>query len=262
MVLSISKIPDSIKQEVYLKECSRIMDISEEVLFTTLAQLLQKERRDASRKTSPESLPMDVIPSEKEALQKVDVQFQLEQKIIELLLLYGNEEEQFEELIMEASEEGEIVFKPEWVTAKVFEKVYLDLQEDEVEFTNEGFKQLYYKLIETYNLEGELKIEQLINKLPSEIAEIASSVVMDDEKHQLHKWESKDIYVRGKKDGISQVVSETVLNLRRHLVNAKINLLSKSPTQDGEYINREIPQEVRDYMKLREILSNKLRRVI
>ena len=262
MVLSISKIPDSIKQEVYLKECSRIMDISEEVLFTTLAQLLQKERRDASRKTSPESLPMEVIPSEKEALQKVDVQFQLEQKIIELLLLYGNEEEQFEELIMEASEEGEIVFKPEWVTAKVFEKVYLDLQEDEVEFTNEGFKQLYYKLIETYNLEGELKIEQLINKLPSEIAEIASSVVMDDEKHQLHKWESKDIYVRGKKDGISQVVSETVLNLRRHLVNAKINLLSKSPTQDGEYINREIPQEVRDYMKLREILSNKLRRVI
>ena len=40
--------PDVIKQEVYLKECSRIMDISEEVLFNTLAQILQKDKRDAS----------------------------------------------------------------------------------------------------------------------------------------------------------------------------------------------------------------------
>ncbi len=32
MVFSISKIPDRIKREVYIKECSRIMDISEDVL--------------------------------------------------------------------------------------------------------------------------------------------------------------------------------------------------------------------------------------
>ncbi|MEZ4858591.1 MAG: DNA primase [Flavobacteriaceae bacterium] len=262
MVTSISKIPDSIKQEVYLKECARIMDISEEVLFTTLAQMLQKERRDASTKTRQEMGPMEVVSQEKAFVEKVDVQFQLEQKIIELLLLYGNEEERFEELIVEATEEGEIIFKPEWVTAKVFEKVYLDLQEDEVAFTNENFRKLYYEVITIYNQEGSFKIDQVINQLPKEIAEVASHVMMEEEKHQLHGWERKDIFVKGKKDGISQVVSETILNLRRHLVNAKINVLAMSPTENGEYINREIPQEVRDYMKLREILSNKLRRVI
>ena len=49
MVVSIAKIPDVIKREVYIKECSRIMDISEEVLFNTLAQILQKERKDTGK---------------------------------------------------------------------------------------------------------------------------------------------------------------------------------------------------------------------
>ena len=43
IVSSISKIPDAIQREVYLQECSRIMDISEQVLFNELAQLLKKE---------------------------------------------------------------------------------------------------------------------------------------------------------------------------------------------------------------------------
>jgi DNA primase len=42
MVVSISKIPDRIQREIYIQECSRIMDISEQVLQSTLAQLIQK----------------------------------------------------------------------------------------------------------------------------------------------------------------------------------------------------------------------------
>ncbi len=43
MVESISKIPDLIKREVYVRECASIMDISEQVLFSTLAQILKKD---------------------------------------------------------------------------------------------------------------------------------------------------------------------------------------------------------------------------
>ncbi len=43
IVTSISKIPDGIQREVYVQECSRIMEISERVLFSELAQLLNKE---------------------------------------------------------------------------------------------------------------------------------------------------------------------------------------------------------------------------
>ena len=41
MVESISKISDYIKRELYIKECSSIMNISEQVLYSTLLKLLK-----------------------------------------------------------------------------------------------------------------------------------------------------------------------------------------------------------------------------
>lgn len=263
MVVSISKIPDVIKQEVYIKECSRIMDISEEVLFNTLAQILQKEKREASRRPQQPPLEtMGVVPAERQAVQKVDVQFELERKIIELLLLYGTEEEEFEDLILESNEQGEIAFTPEKIQTKVFEKIYLDLQDDEIEFMNEDFRELYYEIINKLNQEQDLKIDALVNQLQPEKAEAVTHILMEEEKYNLHNWERKEIYVKEKKHAISQVVSETILNLRRHLVTSKIEELSKSPVKNGEYEDKSVMENISDYTILRDVLSEKLRRVL
>src|SRR5690606_19404964 len=49
IINSIFKIPDRIKQEVYIQECARIMDISESVLYSTLAQMGKKEIADSNK---------------------------------------------------------------------------------------------------------------------------------------------------------------------------------------------------------------------
>ena len=263
MVVSISKIPDSIKQEVYIKECSRIMDISEEVLFNTLAQLLQKERRDASKKPIGQQERMEVVPTVAEQVKKVDVQYELERKIIELLLLYGMVEEEFDDLIIETNDAGEITFSPEKSSSKVFEKIYLDLQDDEVEFTNTEFKELYFEIIERLNQQQELKVETLINQLEPEKAAAITDILMQEEKYQLHDWERNEIYVKEKKFTISQVVSETILNLRRELVSKKIIELSAAIKEQTEASDKENSlQDIVDYITLKKILSEKLRRVL
>jgi DNA primase len=263
MVVSISKIPDVIKQEVYIKECSRIMDISEEVLFDTLAQLLQKERRDASKKPVRQQEQMEVVQNMPEQVKKVDVQYELERKIIELLLLYGMVEEEFEDLILETNEAGEITFSPEKSSAKVFEKIYLDLQDDEVEFTNTEFKELYFEIIERLNQQQEFKVETLINQLEPEKAEAITDILMQEEKYQLHDWERNEIYVKEKKFTISQIVSETILNLRRELVSKKIAELSSEIQKQTEVSEKENSlQDIVDYITLKKILSEKLRRVL
>ena len=264
MVHSISKIPDVIKREVYIKECSRIMDISEEVLFSTLAQLLQKEQRDADkrgRKEAPQ--PMEVVPADKQVVKKVDVQFELERKLIELLLLYGNEEEEFEDLMLEANEDGKITFKPELVTSKVFEKVYLDLQEDEIEFANDEFKELYFEIINALNQNQDLKVESFVNSLHPEKAEAITHILMDDEKYHLAHWDRKEIYVKEKKSTISQMVSETILNLRRHLVTQKIDEMSNIVKENGDGVQKDNSlQDIVDYITLKKVLSEKLNRVL
>jgi DNA primase len=60
MVVSISKIPDRIQREIYIQECSRIMDISEQVLLNTLAQLVQKilRKREKSKNKSKKRLKL------------------------------------------------------------------------------------------------------------------------------------------------------------------------------------------------------------
>lgn len=263
MVVSIAKIPDVIKREVYIKECSRIMEISEEVLFNTLAQILSKEQRDASKKqTTGQPRQMEVVPQEAKPLKKIDVQYELEQKIIELLLLYGSEEEQFEDLILEADEAGNITLKPETVTSRVFEKIYLDLQEDEIEFANESFKELYFEIINKLNLEQELKIDTFVNELKAENASVITNILMEEEKYQLHDWESKEIFVKAKNKSISQIVSETILNLRRELLAQKISELSEEMKNSESSEKENSLQDIVDYISLKKVLSEKLRRVL
>tara|TARA_R110002051_G_scaffold10175_3_gene38597 strand:- start:61903 stop:63879 length:1977 start_codon:yes stop_codon:yes gene_type:complete len=261
MVESISKIPDTIKREIYVQECSRIMDISEAVLYNTLAQIFTKNKKENAKRdktSSPE--PFSVIPDAVQAQpEKVDVLYVLERKLIEALLLYGNEEEDFEDLVLKENENGGLELEPVIQTSKVFEKIYLDLQDDEVEFTNELFRSLYVKIIERLNQEGPFKVEHFINELgPDESNEI-SSIILNEEKYLLHRWEDREVYVKTKDKSIAQLVSETILSLRGFLIGKKIEDLSS--TISAENNNREILSDIKDYLSLNTLLSQKLGRV-
>ena len=262
MVVSISKIPDHIKREVYIKECARIMDISEQVLFNTLAQIIQKQAKADSKKAVPTQQAFNVITPESQPTKKIDELFELERKIIEILLLYGASQEDFEDLILEANENGEISFKPETSSSKVFEKIYLDLQDDEIEFTNETFKGLYTEIITQFNQGKDFQVDTFMNEQDPAIASLVSDILMDDERHTLHDWERMQIYVKDKNSGVAQIVSETILNLRRLLITMKIKDLVDSPSENGSYKDRSVLETVKDYNTLHSILSEKLRRVV
>jgi len=263
MVVSISRIPDVIKQEVYIKECARIMDISEEVLFNTLAQLLQKEKRDLSRKRPVrKEAGMEVVSDPKTTIKPVDKQYELERKLIQLLLLYGTEEAEFEEILLETDEDGEITFKPEIRQSKVYEKIYLDLQEDEIEFSTPDFKELYQSLVDKLVEHGKLEVQNIINQLDSKKAATLTTLIMEEEKEPLHKWESKEIYVKTKEQQIPQMVSETILNLRRELIVKKISVLSEDLKDEDIEKKYAALESINDYNELKKMLSERLRRVL
>lgn len=265
IVQSISKVPDPIQREVYIQECARLMEISEEVLFNSLAQHLEKSRRDAQKQKSRQesAQPMEVIADKTPVTAKVDGLYELERKLIELLLLYGAQEEEFEDLVLEANEEGEISFKPDVVQARVYEKIYLDLQEDEIEFTHTGFRQIYAQIIDSLNRDQELQTDLFINRLPQELASMVSDLLMEEERHKLHAWQRKEIFVRDKHQHIGRVVSETILNLRRHLVSLKIQELSVAIKEtDDDRQKQTNMQDIVDYIMLKKVLSEKLNRVV
>ncbi|MEW7277166.1 DNA primase [Aquimarina sp. 2201CG1-2-11] len=265
MVTSISKIPDVIKREIYVKECSRIMDVSEDVLFDTLAQIRNVEIKDQRKQQKQEKKSFEVVKDEVKKSPKIDQKNVLERKIIEILLLYGDREEEFEDLILKENEDGELILEPEAYTTKVFEKVYLDLQDDEVEFANESFKAIYTLLIEGLNQEEDFKIESFINLIPPEIASEITAILMNEERYALHRWVDMEIHVKKKEVTVAQYVSDVILNLRRFLIAEKVKELSeevKKHSSDKEVNNQETIQDIMDYLSLKRILSEKLNRVM
>ncbi|TVZ27272.1 DNA primase [Gillisia sp. Hel_I_86] len=262
MVSSIAKIPNQIQQEVYIQECSRIMDISEEVLFSTLSQLLVKEGKNTSQNKGNKKT-FEVVKEATSPQTKVDELFVLERKIISLLLLYGSVEEEFEDLVWKENKQGELVLEPEVQKAKVFEKIYLDLQEDEVAFTNELFKELYGLVIAKLNEEGKLTLETFVNELDAKLSGEVTNILMEEEQYILHDWERMDIMVKQKDASIARLVNETILALRRFLITKKIDELSKeikeASTVDGAPSSLD---DIIDYFSLKKILSDKLNRVM
>ena len=236
------------------------MNISEAVLFNTLAQISKKDIADATKKVKQEQKAFDVVKNDS-VPQKVDVQYELERKIIELLLLYGKNQEKFEDLILKENEEGDLVLEPESVEARVFEKIYLDLQDDEIELTNPNFKNIYYKLIEELNQAEDFTVNTFIAELDQEMVIEISSILMEEEKYTLHNWESKDIYPKDKNIGISQLVSETILTLRCYLIKKRMEALQNS-TEENTTDNSETLEEIMNYLQLNKLLNKKLNRVL
>ena len=253
IINSISIIPDRIKQEIYVKHCSSIMDISEEVLFNSLAQKTKNEIHSISKKR--------ISKVQKTSKNKdVNLLFELEKKIIEILLLYGGKQENFEELILKNDENGNVILEPTIVNSLVYEKIFLDLQQDEIEFTNESFKIIYEKIISDFQKNQKLILEVFLNSLDQDLANHVTGILMNEDQYELHDWLSKDIFVKHKDTVISQLVSETILTLRTFLINKKVEELKEETKNNLE--NDKILEEIGEYHKLKKLLSKKLNRVL
>ncbi len=263
MVQSISKIPDRIQREIYIQECSRIMDISEQVLVSTLAQLVQKDVSETGKKQKQEQQAFEVVKNENPVeAEKVDVLYRLERKIIEILLLYGNKTEEFEDAFLKTNEEGEIVNVTEKKEYKVFQRIYLSLQEDEVELANPLFRDIFNNLINYYFQNESFSLEQYLMHLQPEFAQEVTDILMEDERVVLHDWEAQNIFPKSKNDTISQNVSETILTLRWYLVGKIIDELKSSMSSEPNSDNTEPLSMVMDYNTLIHSFSKKLGRVM
>ncbi|MBC7523759.1 MAG: DNA primase [Flavobacterium sp.] len=263
MVTSISKIPDRIKREVYVKECSRIMDISEEVLFNTLAQIAKKDLLEIEKKGKQEQTVFEVVKNEPiETLSNIDIQNELEHKIIEILILYGNVEDEFEDVYLKADEKGETIEVREMKVYKVHQRIFLSLQEDEIELANPLFQAIYINLIAYFQQNENFELEQYLGQLTPELAQEVTSILMNDERDILHNWEAKHIYVKQKNKTISLYVSETILTLRWFLVNKIIDELKTTVSKNEVEDNSESLSMVMDYLGLTNMFSRKLGRVI
>ncbi|SQA92949.1 DNA primase [Capnocytophaga ochracea] len=263
MVESISKIPDLIKREVYVRECATIMDISEQVLFSTLAQILKKdfyEGQKVERKQSTMQVVQTPEETQKRTINRLEV---LEHDLIKILLSKGNEDCVFTDTILVEEENGDLKEKQVQQTLKVYEKVFLELQEDEIEFANPDFKQIYDQLMTMFQEDASYDVSRLANELPVELSAKVSDLEMEDEFRHLDNWLKRDIVAKEKDRDLNRIISDIILNIRllliMHLIN---NLAEKVRTEITDEERKSIMEEVIGYNQLKTILGKRLNVIV
>ena len=266
MVISISKIPDRIKREIYIQECSRIMNISEQVLLNTLAQLLQKDISEAAKKGKLEQKAFEVVKNDNIQLakEKLDILSSLEISIISILVLYGNLETHFENIFVNFDEEGNEIEVSEKIKCKISERIYLSLQEDEISFTDALFKEVYDDLIYNYLNNVSFDIVTYINTLEETKASFISNLIMENERYTLAGWlEKKQVFVKQKdsEEVLTNLVTETLISLREYLINKLITDLITNYKNEEENDLEELKTTINDYNKLKVSLTNKIGRI-
>ena len=262
MVQSISKIPDRIQREIYIQECSRIMDISEQVLVSTLAQLVQKDIAEVGKKQKQEQKAFEVVKNEAPVqAQKIDILYHLERKIIEILLLYGNKIEEFEDVLLKTNADGEIEQVVEKKEYKVYQRIFLSLQEDEVELANPLFRAIFNDLINYYLQNEDFGIENYLKHLPDQFAQEVTDILMEDERVTLHKWDDQNIFVKQKSETVSQHTSEIIISMREYLINKLILDFMSEFVEKPDSDQEELKVLINDYNKLKVNLTGTIGRI-
>jgi DNA primase len=262
LVSSIACIPDPISQELYIRQTAKDLEVSEGVLFASLADLTAKQVRD-SKKATKRATPLSVVSrmseQKKPEVNRLEV---LESALIKTLLLYGNQKAFFEDEVLKEGDEGEIVTEKVIHEMKVYEKIFLELQQDELAFSNVSFQALFKRVMEFYvTADEEVSMEKFIRSLSSEndrvLVDIVSNILLEDEQYFLHDWQRKNIFAKSKEDSIDRLVTETILSLRSYLLDMQIKNLQEASKQDAHAI-----EEVMDYLQLGQLLNKKLNRVL
>ena len=139
IVNTIALIPDGISRSLYVKECSSLMTIPEQVLMNELNKIL----RAKMKKSSPElEKEMEAVPSE-QPVSEPQVDFELysaeyqERDIIRLLLLYGHD---VIKIKLHPNDEEEI-------PVGVADYVINDISHDEMGFENGVFKTIFDEFV-------------------------------------------------------------------------------------------------------------------
>ena len=238
IVQSISIIPDAIVRSVYTKECSRLLDVNEEIL---LREVNKKKFDQITKENTPSK---DNIAAEAEVTKKSDDNTEqdissenapdlprrraaspldtFERSLVRYMIRYGHR----------------IIFScPDEETGQTFDWAVLpyimaDLQQDEIEFQHPLYSQMAREAGDKYESEGEHLERYFLSHPDPEISKTAVDMV--SEKYQLSKIHTKFQKVETEEERLAELVPRALFELKNAIVCMNIKKLRDEIKKAGK----------------------------
>ncbi|WP_278583213.1 DNA primase [Coprobacter fastidiosus] len=251
IVQSIAIIPDTIVRSVYTKECSRLMEISEEVLLREINKIklsqLQNgtppnkktlsetsadkqnsqeegtQNDDTETLTETQGVPQGIL-QEKRAPSPLDP---FEKTLVRYMIRYG-----FHDLFSEINEET-----GETETWKVIPYILTDLRNDEIEFQHPLYKKVIAEINHIFDQEGEHLTRYFLAHPDEEISRLAVDLV--SEKYQLSKIHTKFQTIESEEEKLADLIPRALFELKDAITSLNIKHIREEIKKTAKEKNPE-----------------------
>jgi DNA primase len=242
IVVSISLIPDAIIRSVYVKECSATMEMAEQTLMNELNKLLRKKFRQTTDPSIPEdTLAAPTYPVEKLIETDYHNSEHQEKDIIRLLLTYGKESIDFDEV-----DENNHPFTS---TVNVASYIVNDLVHDEIKFSNQFYQKVFDEYVDSLSREEVPDEKYFINHNSKNLS--AAVIDLLTSPYELSKnWEL-----------VARIeVIEEISKLKEAVVNSILSFKAKKIEQQITDSQQEIKkaEETENYEIITDLLQKQM----
>lgn len=208
LVETIARIPDPMMRTEYVSRCSRIGNISEQVLIGELNKELRKKNKKFEP-AEPQETPPEEYQSLLQPILEEDESEAQECDILRLLLNYASHEISFPKTEIPAATDG----TTEWVSVNVAHYIIQDLERDEISFSNKMYAQIYSEIKNVFLSENNLNTEFLLNHSDEDVREFVSDML--SEPYELSpNWGKHSITVPTEKNVLHAAVEGSLYSLK------------------------------------------------
>jgi DNA primase len=243
VIRSISIIPDTITRSVYIKECSKILNTEERILYSQVYRLRRKRAEDKYIQYTREenlkfqSTPIPAFVSEvySEPQEKILIRF---------LLLFGNEK------LFESEEQT----GSEYIS--VAEYIINEILNDELEFKNLLYRQIFEEVHEFIKRGEVIDIKRFVNHSNGQISKIAVDLLsIPYELSKLHKRKGANVETEDMllKKNIPKAIIEYKRKILEAVQKEKEEEIRKA--QQGASPEEQINKIMQQYMTISSIIN-------
>lgn len=246
IVKSVAFVQNALKQEVYLKEVSNKFGLSEQSLFNELNVQKQLQKQHVSPQQRQEVQLKPKLEKVVDFAPTIDPLFLLEEKLVELMLKYGDR-------ILDREDEENKAYQ-----ITVIEEIINHLQEDDYEIQSELNKKIVEEIksgIETNELRsGDFFMTLMDENISGKIAD----ALLDP--YENSDWGKHQIFFSSEEEVLPKIVQDVIFRHKREyvmkIINTMKNKLSETENNDETY------KIIINLNQLRKDLDEKLFRVL
>lgn len=194
IVRTIALIPDNIERSVYIRECSRILDIDEGILYNETFKIRRNKSFEDSKKTDyiPDYRPPNNVQQKLEI--HLNHEYPHEKDLIRLLLQYGNQE----------------LFFGETNNPSVLSYVINEINNDELEFSHPVYRLIFNEMQVIYANGAKFDEQQFTRHPNNEICSVVAGLLTSNYKLSII-WKKNEVLPQTEDMILKLIVPEQVM---------------------------------------------------